>query len=296
MWHPHAADALAVLAAANVLARFLEEVAASALALEDGGSLEHTSTRAQGGGAADCGRLAEEDHTPRDKCAVLSAEGQAPGSEAEGSSGEHPLDYPEIELMHWQHRESVRLVFQDAVQIPAGRDALVRRCCAGVAPQDRQGFIDELRRVAGPLSQDSLSKCLHAFHLMHPLVWSNSQKRAVRRGPRPRRCRPHEVAASEMAAVETSDACVRAELSRGTAAAGPLAIGGDAPQGLGQMRAVGPVTTVDSNRVGSREMAAGTRSIAKVPELYEMAEMTGTVDAADALLKMQLDVSGIDRC
>ena len=35
-------------------------------ALEDGGSLERTSTRAQGGGAADCGRLAEEDHTPRD--------------------------------------------------------------------------------------------------------------------------------------------------------------------------------------------------------------------------------------
>ena len=191
---------------------------------------------------------------------MLSAEGQAPGSEADGSSGERPVDYPEIELMHWQHRESVRLVFQDAIQTPAGRDALVRRCCAGVAPQDRQGFIDELQRVAGPLSQDSLSQCLHAFHLMHPLVWSNSQKRAARRGPRPRRCKPHEVAASEMAAVETSDACVRAELSRDTTAAGPLAFGGDAPQGLAQMRAVGPVTTVDSNRVGSREMAAGTRS------------------------------------
>ena len=145
------------------------------------------------------------------------------------SYGEHPPCPPDLGLFQWQHQESVRRVFQEAIQTPEGRDALVQRCCASVAPEDRQGFIDELQRVAGPLSQDSLSRCLHAFHLMHPLVRSNAQKRAVRRGPRPRRRKVLE------------EAGVDAGLTHDADATGPPATGGDGAQGLAEWSTARPL-------------------------------------------------------
>ena len=135
----------------------------------------------------------------------------------------------------------MRRVFQEAIQTPEGRDALVQRCCASVAPEDRQGFIDELQRVAGPLSQDSLSRCLHAFHLMHPLVRSNAQKRAVRRGPRPRRRKVLEEAAAARAVVATGDAGVDAGLTHDADATGPPATGGDGAQGLAEWSTARPL-------------------------------------------------------
>ena len=67
-----------------------------------------------------------------------------PGPSALGTIGEQ--DSSEEDTGAVEDRGTLERILQTS----AGRDALVRRCCAGVAPQDRQGFIDELQRVAGP--------------------------------------------------------------------------------------------------------------------------------------------------